>query len=93
MYDNSKLLASLDAVRDVDTFLAFVKELIADCEDEVSKEKITPSSPYGPGANGWENGTIEAFLGAAVSWAEASEFGIKQRLSPDNHWRQFAQFL
>jgi len=86
-------MAVLNAVCDSKTFLEFVRELIADREDEVRKEKITPSSTYGPGANGWENGTIEAFLEAAVAWAEGSEFGAKQGLSPENNWRQFAEFL
>jgi len=66
---------------------------VADREDEVAKERVAPSAPYGRGANGWENGTIEAFLDAAASWAEASEFGKNQGLPEDNPWRQFAIFL
>ena len=72
------MMAALKAVCDSNTFLAFVRELIADREDEVRKEKISPSSPYGPGANCWENGKIETFLEAAVSWAEDSDFGVRQ---------------
>jgi hypothetical protein len=93
MSSSSSMMAALKAVCDSTTFLEFVKELIADREDEARKEEITPSPPYGSGANGWENGTIEAFLEAAVAWAEASEFGVQQGLSPENHWRQFAEFL
>jgi hypothetical protein len=33
---------ALDAVTDSETFLAFVRALIADREDEVGKEKIRP---------------------------------------------------
>jgi hypothetical protein len=87
------MMAALKAVCDSSTFLEFVKELIADREDEIRKEKLNPSSPYGPGVNGWENGTIEQFLESAVAWAEAAEFGTKKGLSPENPWRQFAEFL
>lgn len=66
------LYAKLEAVADRDSFLAFVRAPIADREDEVAKEKINPNSPWGAGANGWENGTIEAYLEAAVACAEAS---------------------
>jgi hypothetical protein len=81
-----------DAVHDPRSLLEFVRALVADREDEVAKERVSPSPPYGPGANGWENGTIEAFLEAASAWAEATNFGEKQGLS-GNSWRQFAVFL
>jgi hypothetical protein len=93
MSQSPSLMAALKAVCDPGTFLIFVKELIADREDEVQNEKTNPSSPYGPGANGWENWTIEAFLESAVAWAEDSDFGVKQGLSSENPWRQFANFL
>ncbi len=64
----SDVQSKLDAAGDDKTFIAFIAALAADREDEVAQEKISPSSPYGPGANGWENGTIEAFLGAAAAW-------------------------
>jgi hypothetical protein len=91
--DWMKLSEQANNVCDQSSFLAFVRALVADREDEVAKERAKPSSPYGPGANGWENGTIEAFLDAAASWAEASEFGKKQGLPEGNPWRQFAIFL
>ena len=80
------------AVHDRRTLLEFVKALIADRE-EVAKEAVSPSLPYGPGANGWENGSVEAFLEAASAWAESTNFGETQGLSPANPWRQFAAFL
>ena len=61
---------ALESVHDSKSFLVFVKELIADRENEIKKEKISPSSPFGPGANGWENGTIETFLDAAAACTE-----------------------
>ena len=81
-----------DAVCDERSLLDFVRALIADREDEVAKEAVSPSSPYGPGANGWENTRIEDFLGAASSWAESTNFGQTQGLA-GNPWRQFAAFL
>ena len=60
------------AVHDRRTLLEFVKALIADRE-EVAKEAVSPSLHYGRGANGWENGSIEAFLEA-----ESTNFGVTQ---------------
>ena len=64
----------LDSVNDESSFLAFARALLADRIDEVNKELASPSSPYGPGENGWENGTIERFL-------EAQSLGPKQPIS------------
>lgn len=83
----------LDAVVDEDSFVAFLSALGADRADEVEKEKQNPSSPYGPGANGWENGTIEAFLESASSWAEASKNGLELYKKPDNPWRRCADII
>src|ERR1700680_1477541 len=82
----------LDLVVDQATFLNFVQALIADREDEVGKERERPSSPYGPGANGWENGTIESFLFAALRWAEDSN-DRKDGLPEQPSWKAFATFL
>jgi hypothetical protein len=82
----------LGAVSDEPSFLRFVKALTADRLEEVEKERTSPSPPYGPGANGWENHTIEDFLEAATAWAEDSGFGHRQDL-PNNPWRRFASFL
>lgn len=88
-----KLHEAVDAVTDPQSFLNFVRELIADREDEVKKQKVHPSSPYGSGANGWENGSIESFLEAAVAWADDNDFIEKQNLPGNNPWQQFASFL
>ena len=93
MNEAASLKAALDAVTDSETFLVFVRALIADREDEVRKEKICPSSPYGAGANGWENGTIETFLNRAADWAECTDFGVRKGISAENPWRRFAEFL
>jgi hypothetical protein len=48
------LYRKLDLVSDRETFLDFVRALIADRKEEIAKERQTAISPYGPGANGWE---------------------------------------
>ncbi len=83
----------LEAVSGPDTFLEFVRALVADREDAAEAEAANPSSPYGPDEGGWENVQIESFLKSAVAWAEASHFGTKQGVPKDNPWRQFATFL
>ena len=88
--------ASIDnpyAVTDAASLLAFARALAADRTASVARERVAPSSPYGPDAGGWENTTIEAFLESAIAWAEDSGFGVRQGLSPSNPWGQFAAFL
>jgi hypothetical protein len=87
------LVTKRDAVCDEATFVEFLSALAADRVDEVQKEKRKPSSPYGPGANGWENGTIETFLEAACAWAEASKNGLKYYEKPSNPWKRCADIL
>ena len=82
----------LEAVVDRDTFLAFVKALAADREGEVAKEKEHPGSPWAAGANGWEHGTIEGFLEAAVACAEDSR-GTPGEMPEPPSWKTFAIFL
>ncbi len=83
----------LESVSDEKSFIAFAKALMADRVDEVAKESDAPSNPYGAGANGWERGTIERFLDGAISWAEATDVGLRQGLKPNNPWKRFAVFL
>jgi hypothetical protein len=89
----TELEAQLEGVCDEATFVTFLSALAADREDEVAKEKAAPSSPYGPGANGWENGTIEAFLEAAAAWATDSR--TESRIPPDtpNVWKRCAEII
>jgi hypothetical protein len=75
----NELIKLLADVHDEQSFLKFVEALITDRVDEVEKEKTKPSSPYGAGANGWENIKIETFLEAATAWASSSNFGRKNR--------------
>lgn len=80
----------LESVIDRDSFLVFVKALIADRQDELEKEN--PSSPWGAGANGWEHGTIEGYLDAAVAWMEGAR-GTALQLPLEPSWKSFATFL
>jgi hypothetical protein len=86
------LYAKLETVHDEDSFVAFVSALAADRADEAKKEKERPSSPYGPGANGWENLSIEHFLESAAAWAEDWK-NSPQYCPPTNPWKRCAEIL
>jgi hypothetical protein len=90
---SNDLEALRDAVCDEASFVRFLEALAMDRAEEMEKEKSKPSSPYGPGANGWQNGTIEAFLGSACAWAEASKNGLKFYKKSDNPWKRCADIL
>ena len=79
----------LDKVDSKESFLEFVRALAADRVREIELEKKSPSSPYGPSAMGWENGTIEGFLDAMQAWADDSGDKIPEK--PD--WKTFAKIL
>ena len=79
-----------DSIIDEKTFIIFCKYLLKDKQEDSVNENNHPSSPYGPTKNGWENITIEAFIEAAIAWAEDSDFGKTQNL---NVWQKFAQFM
>ena len=82
-----------DEVETEEDFLNFIDMLLADKEEEEKIEKETPSSPWGPGVNGWENGDIVSFLGAVVSWGETSINGLELYQKPSNPWKRAAQIL
>ena len=81
----------LEAVCDEQSFLQFLRALMNDKIQEEQKEKTRPSSPYGPGANGWENNTIEGFLESAIAWAEDSQKCLNKVEA--NPWKRCAQIL
>jgi hypothetical protein len=86
----------VEGVCDRTTFIAFVHALSDDRRDEVQKEQHSPSNPLGPGANGWENTTIETFLEAAAAWAEDTIklTDVRQTwFSETATWQAFARFL
>ena len=86
----------IESVRDRASFITFVRALRQDRLDEDRLEELDPSSPFGPGAKGWENDTLEAFLAASASWAE--DVGQlpdeRQAWFPETpSWQAFARFL
>lgn len=86
----------VENVCDRGTFIAFVRALAADRKDEVRKEELSPSNPLGPGANGRQDTTTEAFLEASAAWAEAvSEQDDERRawFPEAPSWQAFARFL
>ena len=87
---NDNLHTIFEAVCDENSFISFLEALSADRADEVRKEHDHPSSPYGPGENGWENSTIENYLESAAAWAK--DWKEKQPL-PTNPWKCCAQIL
>ena len=88
-----KLHELVDAVTDENSFLAFVKALRKDRELAAAAEKVSELEMFAPAQRGWENSTIESFLGAACSWAEDTRFGATQDLESASSWRKFAVFL
>jgi hypothetical protein len=83
---------AIEQVADAESFLRFVEALESDRRD-IKKEQLSPTSPYSPGRNGWENGTIEGFLEAARAWAQDSKFSSQDWSSASGMWRGFAEFL
>ena len=81
-----------DAVCDRQAFFEFVRALANDREDEEEKEKRNPSSPYGPGANGWENGLIWTYLERSVAWVEDNVRDPAIQ-SEEPSWNLFARIL
>ncbi|MBT2246063.1 hypothetical protein JQK15_21380 [Sphingobium sp. BHU LFT2] len=66
--DAPNLDAMLEDVHDERTFIAFVEALANDFALEQQLEAENPSGKYGSGQLGWENGTVDAVLGAAAAW-------------------------
>ena len=85
MWDtDNELISRLESVTDANSFLAFVRALVADRESAVQRERAQPSSPWGPDAGGRENTQIETYLEAAAAWAESTDFGVSQGLNANN---------
>jgi hypothetical protein len=75
--------------------LRFLRALADDWNDEQAKETLHPSSLYGSGANGWENGTIGNFLDAMIAWANAKPTEDTGLAGPaaEGVWRRAAHIL
>ncbi|WP_439865031.1 DUF7660 family protein [Pseudomonas antarctica] len=83
----------LKTVDDEQSFIGFIEALGMDFAEERLLEETSPSSPYGPGALGWENGSIDTFLDAAAAWATASSRSSPVSASRSNVWQRCAAIL
>jgi hypothetical protein len=68
----------LETVTDEASFVAFARALLNDLRTN---------------GQSWENGSIEHFLDAGASWAEATNVGASQGLAQASAWRRAATFL
>lgn len=79
-----------DSVHDEASFLVFVAELLEDRR----LASATGTSGFMGAPRGWQNDSLEEFLGGALAWAETTDFGRTQKLSGDESvWRRVAAFL
>jgi hypothetical protein len=78
-----------DSVHDESTFVAFARALLEDRRLASAVEDGRYGAP-----RGWQNDTVEDFLGGALAWAEDSNFGRTQGLTDEaNPWTRLAVFL
>src|SRR5579871_2822274 len=87
------LVVAAEAVTDERSFIRLLQLMALDRQDEQQKELARPSPPYSPGANGWENGSIEAFLDAAAAWAEATSRATDPSTEASDAWRRAARIV
>lgn len=82
----------VEHVKDEASFIEFLNVLAKDKEAEDLIEETNPSPPYGPGALGWENGTIQMFLEAASACGKSclKKGGVAPGKNP---WRVCAEIL
>jgi len=93
MATTEDLFELADQAKDEASFQAFLMALAGDKAEEEAKEKLQPSSPWGPGANGWENGSIDVFLERACAWARSTCQGTEMYQPPENPWTRLAHIL
>ncbi|WP_146988277.1 hypothetical protein [Bradyrhizobium macuxiense] len=87
------LVAAAEAVSDERAFIRLLQLMALDRPAEQQKELASPSPPYSAGANGWENGSIEAFLDAAAAWAEATTRTTNLGPRASDAWRRAAMII
>src|SRR5262249_52073641 len=87
------LISAAKAVADERGFIRLLQMMALDREEEKQKELASPSPRYSAGANGWENGSIEAFLDAAAAWAEANSRTAHLGAAVPDAWRRAAMII
>ena len=86
----------LEQVNSKESFIHFARALAADFEDEQKKEEAHPTPFLGvvPGANGWYNFTIDAFLDNMAVWAMGTSGMTDEPMVPEEpSWYVFASML
>ena len=83
--------ALLLTVNDEKSFIDFVAALASDFAEERELEAAKPRGPYGAGPLGWENGTIDEYLGAAAACGTSTLLGREGDV--ENPWRRCAEIL
>ena len=86
------LISAAEVVADERAFIQLLQMMALDREDE-QKELARSSSPHSAGTNGWENGSIEAFLEAAAAWAEATSRTTNLGAEASDAWRRAAMIV
>jgi hypothetical protein len=82
----------IDRVTDRETFLLFVRALVAHkCRDEEIREKLSSVAYPNSYRDVWQNNEISSYLDASLRWAQAK---IRQGVFPNEpSWQDFAWFL
>jgi hypothetical protein len=77
-----------------ESFLRFVQALADDAAAEDAEPEHTAGGKLNLSPRGWENGSVEAFLGAMAAWTAANS-GItgEPMVSEQASWRAFAEIL
>jgi hypothetical protein len=77
-----------------ESFLRFVQALAEDAAAADAEPQRTADEELNLSPRGWENGSVEAFLGAMATWGEATS-GItgEPMVSEQATWRAFAEIL
>ena len=78
-------------VNSKESFKQFLLALREDWNDSRRQEERSPSSPYEPAANGWENTDIGRFLGAMIDWIDTRySFTGELNVPEEPSWQTFA---
>ncbi|MPM84603.1 hypothetical protein SDC9_131676 [bioreactor metagenome] len=94
MENATNLCEMAEKVDSKESFLLFVQALAEDAAASDAEPERTADGKLNLSPRGWENGTIEAFLGAMAAWAAANS-GLTGRpmVSEKASWRAFAEIL
>jgi hypothetical protein len=77
-----------------ESFIRFVQALAEDAGASDAEPKHTADGRLNLSPRGWENGSIEAFLGAMAAWAAANSGITGQPMVAEMaSWRAFAEIL